>query len=200
MEQSLFEDGWAPLGQMLQREECAFLRGLYADPARFRSRIVMERYRFGRGEDQYLRYSLPEAVQQRREALYAQLAPIATRLQQALGQADEFPSELGEFLEQCHARGQSRPTPLLLRYQAGGFNCLHHQYTGGELLLLEQRPRAQSKGQVILGQGEAVANTTRYRPARGKRGNCKANVRHGVSSPVREGERFTSGVIFHDAE
>jgi hypothetical protein len=217
----LFETGYARTGRLLDVDECRELRGLYGEPENFRSRIVMSRFRFGRGEYQYFRNPLPPAVQRLREAVYRELAPAANRWAAALGLATKFPSELDAFLAQCHAAGQVRPTPLLLQYGPGDFNCLHQdlygpvffpfqlivglsepdvEYSGGELLLVEQQPRAQSKGMALrIGQGEGVVITTRYRPVQGTRGHYRAAMRHGVS-PVAGGERYTLGVIFHDAE
>ena len=181
----------------------------------------MAQHRFGRGEYQYFRYPLPPVVAQLRENLYARLVPLARTWMDELGLEASFPEKHRGFIEKCHAAGQSRPTPLLLRYRRGDYNCQHQdiygpvvfpfqvivalsaaesEYRGGELMLVEQRPRAQSKGHVIrLEQGEAVAIATRYRPEHGTRGTYRVNVRHGVST-VREGERYTLGVIFHDAE
>jgi hypothetical protein len=181
----------------------------------------MARYRFGRGEYQYFSYSLPAVVAELRAGLYEGLAPCANDWMAALNLAAELPPDLEEFLARCHAAGQARPTPLLLRYRAGDFNCLHqdlygaivfpfqvivclsrpeHEFTGGELLLVEQQPRAQSMAHAVrLEQGEAVVITTRYRPVKGTRGYYRTNFRHGVS-PLLSGERFTLGVIFHDAE
>jgi len=197
------------------------LRGLYDDASLFRSRIDMARYRFGRGEYQYFADPLPEPVRSLRERLYAQLAPVATQWMAALSLETTYPPEFATFLETCHQAGQLRPTPLMLRYREGDFNCLHQdlygkvvfpfqlvvglsapgeEYQGGELLLVEQQPRAQSIGQVVpLAQGEGVVITTRWRPAKGTRGYYRTNFRHGVS-PVTQGERFTLGIIFHDAE
>lgn len=188
---------------------------------RFRSRIDMARYRFGRGEYQYFAYPLPESVQRLRESLYIQLAPVANEWMSALKLPEDFPAGLDSFLKHCHARGQKRPTPLLLRYKTGDFNCLHQdvygevvfpfqvviglsrpgeEYSGGELLLVEQQPRAQSRGHsILLQQGEAVVITTRYRPVKGARGYYRTNLRHGVS-PVLSGERYTLGIIFHDGK
>jgi uncharacterized protein len=221
LRESLFSQGFSRAGQILFPAECESLRTLYAHPENFRSRIDMARFRFGRGEYQYFKYPLPPLVSSLRESLYAHLAPTATEWMSALSLPAEFPPTLEAFLKQCHARGQQRPTPLLLRYGAGDFNCLHQdvygdvvfpfqvifclsrpneEFTGGELLLVEQRPRAQSAGFAIpLGQGEAVIITTRYRPARGGRGFYRTNIRHGVS-PILSGERFTLGVIFHDGK
>lgn len=220
-EESLWTRGYARLGSLFSQTECEQLRGLYFDASRFRSQIDMARYRFGRGEYRYFSYPLPSAIQQRREALYRQLAGTAAQWMHALGIAGNFPSELDAFLRICHDAGQTRPTPLLLRYRTGDYNCLHQdlygsivfpfqaivclsrpdeEFSGGELLLVEQQPRAQSIGQAIrLHQGEAVAITTRHRPAKGTRGYYRTNFRHGVS-PVLTGERYSLGIIFHDAE
>ena len=181
----------------------------------------MARYRFGRGEYQYFAYPLPPDVERLRVALYRDLAPIGREWMRELGLQADYPDDLAGFLRLCHAAGQNRPTPLVLRYRAGDYNALHQdlygdvvfpfqvicclseperEFTGGELLLVEQQPRAQSVGRAIrLAQGEAVVITTRYRPARGTRGIYRTNYRHGVS-PVETGERFTLGIIFHDAE
>lgn len=193
---------------------------MYMDPALFRSRVDMARYRFGRGEYQYFADPLPALVANLREQLYRNLAPIAKDWMAALSLAGDYPAELSGFLEQCHAHGQLRPTPLLLHYVAGDFNCLHQdlygdivfpfqvvlclskpgdEFTGGELLLVEQQPRAQAIGHAIaLQQGEAVVITTRYRPVKGVRGYYRSNFRHGVSA-ILSGERYTLGIIFHDA-
>ncbi|HYL45713.1 MAG TPA: 2OG-Fe(II) oxygenase [Candidatus Limnocylindrales bacterium] len=218
--ENLWGTGFSRLGGLLEQGECEELRSLYARPELFRSRIEMERFRFGKGEYQYFAYPLPTIVAELREALYGPLAPIANEWMQALGLKGEFPGELEDFVKKCRARGQKRPTPLVLRYRAGDYNCLHQdvygevvfpfqvivclsrpeeEFTGGELLLVEQRPRAQSVGHVVrLGQGEAAVITTRYRPAKGARGFYRTNFRHGVSE-ILSGERFTLGVIFHDA-
>ncbi|HXZ13577.1 MAG TPA: 2OG-Fe(II) oxygenase [Candidatus Sulfotelmatobacter sp.] len=217
---SLWAQGFARLGPVLDRAQCESLRALYARPELFRSRIEMERFRFGRGEYQYFAYPLPALVAELRPALYRHLAPAANEWMAAHSLNSDFPAELDDFLKRCHARGQKRPTPLLLRYRAGDFNRLHQdvygdlvfpfqvifclsrpdeEFTGGELLLVEQQPRAQSIGHAVrLGQGEAVVITTRHRPAKGVRGYYRTNFRHGVSA-VLSGERFTLGIIFHDA-
>ncbi len=217
---ALRASGYARLGQVLSRKMCEDLRGAYDDEENFRSTINMERYRFGRGQYRYLRYPLPQQVQSLREALYELLVPAAREWCALLRMPAEYPGTLKAFLKVCRASGQKRPTPLLLRYRAGDYNCLHQdlygermfpfqvivglsepgrEYEGGELLLVEQRPRAQSVGQALtLAQGEAVAITTRYRPVEGSRGVYRTNIRHGVS-PLIRGERFTLGVIFHDA-
>jgi len=218
---SMWQHGAARLGRLLTVRECASMRKLYDDPSHFRTRIDMARYRFGSGEYQYFRYPLPDVVQRLREALYTQFAPLANEWMEALGLDSRYPADHAAFVKQCHKSGQERPTPLMLRYREGDYNCLHQdlygpivfpfqvvvalskpgeEYTGGELMLVEQRPRAQSAGEVIaLDQGEAVLITTRYRPQRGTRGWYRTNVKHGVSR-VHSGERFTLGIIFHDAE
>jgi uncharacterized protein len=218
---SFWSSGYARLGTLLTASECESLRGLYANPEYFRSRIDMARYRFGQGEYQYLKYPLPALVQELRHSLYELLSPLANEWMQALRLSAKYPKALDAFLKECHKRGQTRPTPLLLRYHAGDYNCLHQdvygdlvfpfqvifalsqpgvEFTGGELLLVEQRPRAQSMGTAVtLAQGESVAITTRYRPVKSGRGTFyRSNFRHGVS-PILSGERFTLGVIFHDA-
>ena len=213
--------GYARLGTLLSHEECETLRSLYEQPEVFRSRIDMARYRFGRGEYQYFGYPLPETIDRLRHQLYADLTPVAREWMEDLRLPTEYPPELDVFLEQCHAAGQVRPTPLMLRYREGDFNCLHQdlygeivfpfqvvtclsrpdvEFSGGELLLVEQQPRAQSIGHAIrMEQGEGVVVTTRYRPVKGSRGYYRTNFRHGVSE-VLSGERFTLGLIFHDAE
>jgi hypothetical protein len=218
--ESLWRGGYARLGTLLDVQECKTIRGLYEQPEIFRSRIDMARYRFGRGEYQYFGYPLPARVDQLRHELYTKLSPIGTAWMETLRLPKEYPASLDEFLAECHAAGQTRPTPLVLRYREGDFNCLHQdlygelffpfqvvvglsepdrEYTGGELMLIEQQPRAQSVGHVIkLQQGEAVAITTRYRPVKGTRGYYRTNFRHGVSA-VLSGERYTMGLIFHDA-
>jgi hypothetical protein len=221
LEQSLWAVGYAQTPPVLTSEECANLIRLYPDDSHFRSRIDMLRYRFGVGEYKYFSDPLPAIIQSLRTAFYPSLSSIANRWMEKLGSKERFPSTLSAFLEICHKRGQCKPTPLLLHYEAGGYNCLHQDlygdvafplqltcflsqpgrdYTGGEFLLVEQRPRAQSKGEVITPQqGEIVIFTTRYRPAEGTRGHYRVNIRHGVSR-VRSGERYTLGIIFHDAK
>lgn len=193
---------------------------MYDEDARFRSRIDMARYGFGSGEYKYFARPLPPAVEALREAVYPQLAPVASRWAERLG-GEPYPATLEAFLNLCAKRGQTRPTPLLLRYGPGDYNCLHQDlygdvvfpiqltvvlsrrdvdYQGGEFLLVEQRPRAQSRGQAVpLELGEAVIFATRYRPIQGTRGFYRVNMRHGVSR-LLSGERFTLGVIFHDAK
>jgi hypothetical protein len=217
---SLDEWGHARTPALLSPSECAELRVLYADPARFRSRVDMARYRFGVGEYKYFSDPLPPSVREMRERAYPPLAAIANRWEAALKTRVRHSTDLAGLLTLCARRGQKKPTPLLLRYDAGGYNCLHQDlygevvfpiqltvllsepgkdFEGGEFLLVEQRPRAQSRGSVVhLEQGEAVIFTTRYRPAAGARGHHRVNMRHGVSR-VLSGERYTLGVIFHNA-
>jgi hypothetical protein len=220
IEDMLWQDGSATLGTQLAPDACKTLRSLYDDDARFRNTVEMARHRYGEGSYRYFAYPLPEPVQRLRATLYARLAPVATAWMQALGIERSFPPALDAFLAQCHARGQTRPTPLLLHYETGGYNCLHQdlygelffpfqlvvglsdpasEYRGGELLLVESRPRAQSVGRVLRpGLGEAIVITTRFRPVKTARGFARVAVRHGVSRVTR-GERYTLGVIFHDA-
>jgi len=220
LERTLDDKGYATMS-LLSASECADLAALYQDGRRFRSRVDMARHRFGVGEYKYFARPLPHLVSLLRTALYAYLAPIANRWMAALGEAERYPAELDDYLALCGAHGQVRPTPLLLRYTAGGYNCLHQDlygaeafplqvtvalsrrgedYTGGENLLVEQRPRMQSRGEVIaLEQGDALVFPTRHRPVAGARGHYRALVRHGVSR-LHSGERMSLGVIFHDAE
>ena len=221
IEASLDRQGYATLPGLLERRECETIAALYEDDARFRSRVVMERHAFGLGEYKYLRYPLPPLVETLRRACYPRLAPVANRWRGSLREQGKFPPDLEAYLRDCHAAGQTRPTPLILKYEADGYNRLHQDlygervfplqmtvllsepgrdFTGGEFLLVEQRPRAQSKGEVVpLGQGDAVLFAVRHRPAQGKRGVYRVTLRHGVSR-VRTGQRYTLGVIFHDAE
>jgi uncharacterized protein len=217
---ALDERGYAVLPGILDARECGALSALYDDAAAFRSRVVMARHNFGRGEYKYLRYPLPAAVACLREGLYPRLAPLANLWHERLGLAPRFPQNLAEYLERCHAAGQQRPTPLILKYEAGDYNCLHQDlygelvfplqatvllsspgsdFDGGEFLLVEQRPRMQSKGEVVaLEQGDAVVFAVNHRPVKGARGFYRTAMRHGVSR-LRSGRRFTLGVIFHDA-
>ena len=220
--QSLSERGYAVTDPVLSPEECASLVGLYNDASRFRSHIIMERYRFGIGDYKYFANPLPEIVAQLRSSAYPHLAEIANRWAEALGEkAPRFPSEHAAFLKTCHQAGQTKPTPLMLHYEAGGYNCLHRDlygdisfplqmvfllgqhgvdWDGGEFILVEQQPRAQSKPQVALAdQGQAIIFTTRYRPVKGSRGYYRVNLRHGVSR-VHRGTRYTVGIIFHNAK
>jgi hypothetical protein len=212
--------GWAILSGLVAPSECRKVAALWQDEARFRSRVVMARHGFGSGEYRYFDYPLPELVAALRPALYQRLAPIANGWSRALGSDVEFPPAHADFLARCHAAGQARPTPLLLRYGPGDYNCLHQDlygahvfplqatillsrpgedFEGGEFLLTEQRPRMQSRGTVVpLGQGDAVIFAVHQRPVEGSRGWYRVTMRHGVSI-VRSGERFTLGIIFHDA-
>jgi hypothetical protein len=221
IEQSLWERGYAKTPPVLTPEECAELVALYVDSTRFRSRIEMEQYRFGVGEYKYFATPFPPLVQALRTYAYPPLAAIANRWMEALRILQHYPPELPDFLSFCSARGQTKPTPLLLSYKTGGYNCLHQDlygevvfpiqiacflsrqgvdYTGGEFLLVEQRPRAQSRGEAITTeQGEIVIFTTCYRPARGARGYYRVQMRHGVSR-ILSGSRYTLGVIFHNAK
>lgn len=212
--------GAATTGPLLTPAECAALTSLYSEERPFRSRVVMARHGYGRGEYKYFAYPLPEIVAALRPALYARLVPTANRWHERLGSEVRFPPAHAAFVDRCHAAGQAHPTPLLLRYGAGDFNCLHQDlygehvfplqvavllsaperdFTGGEFVLTEQRPRLQSRAEVVpLRQGEAVVFAVRHRPARGSRGPYRVNLRHGVSR-VRSGTRHTLGIIFHDA-
>jgi hypothetical protein len=213
--------GCAVLERLLPPGECRALAQLYQDEARFRSRVVMARHGFGRGEYQYFRYPLPEPIAELRGAVYARLAPIANRWNEAMGLDQRYPAEHAEYLARCHAGGQRKPTPLLLRYETGDFNCLHQDlygehvfplqlaillsepgrdFTGGEFVMTEQRPRMQSRAEVVpLRQGDGVVFAVRHRPVRGTRGTYRVNLRHGVSR-IRSGRRHTVGIIFHDGE
>ena len=217
---SLDEHGYATTSALLSAEECRGLAALYPCEDAFRSRVVMQRHAFGRGEYKYLRYPLPSAVEGLRQAIYPHLAPIANRWHERLHEEGQFPASLGAYLAECHKAGQEKPTPLILKYETGDYNCLHQDlygalvfplqltvllsapeddFTGGEFLLVEQRPRAQSRGEVVpLRQGEAVIFPVHHRPVEGTRGPYRVTMRHGVSR-LRSGNRYTLGVIFHDA-
>jgi uncharacterized protein len=217
---SLDTEGYATTGRVLDESACTALRDGYADGGIFRSRIVMSRHGFGRGEYQYYAAPLPPAVATLRSAFYGPLVRIANRWAERLAEPDRYDADLPSYLARCHAAGQTRPTPLLLKYGAGDYNCLHQDlygalafplqvaillsdpvrdFTGGEFMLVEQRPRMQSRGQVVpLSLGEAVIFPVRNRPVIGGRGEYRVTMRHGVSR-VRSGDRFTLGVIFHDA-
>jgi hypothetical protein len=217
---TLDERGAATAGPLLAPGECEALAALYADEARFRSRIIMARHGFGSGEYKYLAYPLPEIVAALRTSLYARLVPIANRWFERMGREAGLPATLEAYLARCHAAGQTRPTPLLLRYEAGDYNCLHQDlygpllfpiqvavllsepgrdFTGGEFVLVEQRPRMQSRAEVVaLGQGEAVIFAVNERPVAGSRGDYRVRMRHGVSR-LSAGRRHTLGIIFHDA-
>jgi uncharacterized protein len=217
---SLDGEGYATTGPLLTADECTALIAGYDDTAAFRSKVVMARHGFGRGEYQYFSYPLPDVVQNLRAALYPRLAPIANAWSRALKREAAFPDELKRYLASCHAVGQKRPTPLLLKYETGDYNCLHRDlygdlvfplqatillsepeddFTGGEFVLTEQRPRMQSRAAVVnLARGAGVIFAVNERPVAGTRGTYRVAMRHGVSV-VRTGRRFTLGVIFHDA-
>jgi hypothetical protein len=216
----LDERGCARVEKLFPPEECAQLAGLYDDAALFRSRVVMSRHGFGRGEYQYFAYPLPRIVARLRDRLYSCLVPVANRWQELMGLDGRFPDTHAEFLARCHADGQKRPTPLLLRYGAGDYNCLHQDlygeqvfplqmavllsqpakdFTGGEFVVTEQRPRQQSRVEVVpLRQGDAVIFAVNDRPVRGSRGFYRVKMRHGVSR-IGSGQRHTLGIILHDA-
>jgi hypothetical protein len=218
--EQLDEQGYALTAPLLSPVECDELISLYADSKVFRSRVVMERHNFGRGEYQYFTAPLPSLVAELRESFYPQLAEIANRWTERMNKSERFPPTLAEFLAVCHQHKQSRPTPLLLRYKTDDYNCLHQDlygevafplqaacvlnqhgrdYTGGEFLLNEQRPRAQTRGEAItIEQGQFIIFPNRYRPVRGARGDYRVNMRHGVSR-LRSGERYCLGLLFHDA-
>ncbi len=221
LEQSLDQDGCAIIRNLLPPAQCRLLGDLYADSGLFRSRVIMARHGFGRGEYQYFRYPLPDLIQQLRQALYPMLVPLANRWNECMDLEARYPLEHVEFIQRCHAAGQSRPTPLLLQYGPQDYNCLHQDlygeqvfplqvaillsepgqdFTGGEFVLTEQRPRMQSRPQVIdLKQGDAVVFAVHQRPVKGVRGYYRVNMRHGVSR-VHGGRRHTLGIIFHDAQ
>jgi len=218
---SLTENGYVLLPALLNSEQCAQLISMYAAEENFRSHIIMARYRFGRGDYKYFDYPLPSVVQVLREETYARLVPAANHWNEVLKARGTFPERHEDFLKICKKHSQSRATPLLLHYEAGDFNCLHQDlygeiafpwqatcflselgkdYEGGEFVLVEQRPRAQSKVEVITaGQGQVLIFATRYRPVQGTRGYYRTNLRHGVSR-LKRGVRFTLGIIYHDSQ
>ena len=218
--ESLDQRGFALTSPLLTPAECRGLAGLYGEGDRFRRRVVMGRHGYGQGEYQYFTYPLPPLVARLREAFYARLAPIANRWREMRGEGEPLPASLDAYLAECHAAGQTRPTPLMLKYGPGDYNRLHQDlygahvfplqltillsapeadFAGGEFVLTEQRPRQQTRVEVVpLKQGEAVIFAVHHRPARGARGFYRATMRHGVSQ-LRRGERFTLGIIFHDA-
>jgi len=218
--EDLDKQGFATTGTLLDAETCQVLAGTYGDDTRFRSHVVMRRHGFGEGEYKYFAYPLPHTIESLRQAIYPQLAPIANQWMAAMGMAYRYPATLDLFLEHCHEAGQRRPTPLLLKYQTGDYNCLHQDlygekffpiqlaillsqpgtaFEGGEFMLTEQRPRMQSRGEVVpLAQGEGVLFAVNDRPKQGTRGTYRVKMRHGVSR-VRRGHRYTMGIIFHDA-
>jgi hypothetical protein len=219
--QELDAQGSAVARSVLSSHECERLAAMYPTEAAFRSRIVMGRHGFGRGEYKYFAYPLPHLVHELRSALYPPLADIANRWNEALGIERRYPVDHAAFLDRCHRAGQSRPTPLLLQYAEGDYNCLHQDlygahvfplqvafllsapgrdFTGGEFVLTEQRPRMQSRVEVVaLGQGDGVIFPVHHRPVRGTRGVYRVTMRHGVSR-LRSGRRHTMGIIFHDGE
>jgi hypothetical protein len=221
VKQSLNSAGYAHVSGMLSVDECNMIAGLYDDEKLFRSTISMQRYRFGLGEYKYFGYPLPPLIQSVRESLYGVLAPIANEWMQKSASDIHYPIQHKEFISVCHAHGQVRPTPLILRDEVGGYNTLHQDlygdvyfpfqvvfmlkqkgkdYQGGELVFVEQLPRAQSKASVLSPeQGDAVIFTTNFRPVQGTRGFYRAKMKHGVSA-VTKGVRYTMGVIFHDAK
>jgi hypothetical protein len=221
VEAALWERGYARLPPLLTKAACEDLVALYPDDSRFRSRVDMERHRFGIGDYKYFARPLPPVVEDLRGSLYPALVPIANAWHDALGIGRRFPPTLAAMTRLCADHGQTRPTPLLLHYAAGGYNCLHQDvygeiafplqvtcflsrpgadYEGGEFLLVEQRPRAQSIGTALrFEQGEALVFATTHRPVRGARGYYRATMRHGVSR-IERGRRYTLGVIFHDAK
>jgi hypothetical protein len=218
---SLNAFGSATIGHILTPQDCASLTAMYAEESRFRKRVVMAQHGFGRGEYRYFAYPLPPLVGRLREGLYPPLAEIANGWDAVLKRDVHFPPTHTEYLKRCHAAGQTRPTPLLLRYAKGDFNCLHQDlygehvfplqvafllsrpgedFTGGEFVLTEQRPRMQSRAEVVpLAQGDAVIFAVNERPVRGTKGYYRVKMRHGVSI-LRSGSRFTLGIIFHDAQ
>jgi hypothetical protein len=218
---SLNDHGCAVLPVLVDPATCAAIATLYDDDRLFRSRVIMARHGFGRGEYRYFAYPLPGTIAALRAALYPPLAEIANRWNAALGIDTRYPPDHADFLDRCHAAGQVKPTPLLLRYVEGDYNCLHQDlygehvfplqvaillsapgedFTGGEFVLTEQRPRMQSRAEVVpLGQGDGVIFPVHHRPVRGTRGTYRVNLRHGVSR-LRSGRRHTLGIIFHDAQ
>jgi hypothetical protein len=220
IEDELNAHGYAVVPGLLGADACAALAAQYEESARFRSKVVMQRHGYGQGEYQYWAYPLPDVVAALREQLYGPLAAIANRWHASMGLEARFPVAHGDFLARCHAAGQTRPTPLLLRYREGDYNCLHQDlygehvfplqlavllsrpqddFTGGEFVLTEQRPRMQSRAEVVpLAQGDAVIFPVAQRPVNGTRGSYRVNMRHGVSR-LRSGLRHTLGIIFHDA-
>jgi uncharacterized protein len=221
-EESLSARGYAVTSAILAPEECGEITALYEHDSRFRSHVIMERHRFGVGDYKYFANPLPALVANLRTSVYPHLAKVANAWAEAFGDGKEpYPLEHAAFLKRCHKAGQTKPTPLVLHYEAGGYNCLHQDlygeiafplqmvvllgqrgrdWEGGEFILVEQQPRAQSKAEVVAAeQGEAIIFTTRYRPVKGSGGYYRVNLRHGVSR-VHSGTRYTLGIIFHDAK
>jgi hypothetical protein len=221
LQETLDGQGYAAIPSFLDKNQCKDIINSYEEEANFRSTIDMARYRFGSGEYKYYQAPLPDLLQQLRYGFYPELAKTANRWLKLLGYDAVYPPALPEFLDQCHQQGQLRSTPLILKYEAGGYNCLHQDmygalffpfqvvfalnqketdYTGGEFLLMEQRPRAQSRGHVLqLEQGAGVIFPTNHRPVSGSRGYYKTTLRHGVST-ITSGTRYSLGIIFHDAK
>jgi hypothetical protein len=219
--QELDKHGCAVIDQLLTADECRKIAQSYPEDKHFRSRIIMSRHGFGRGEYKYFSYPLPPQIAALRESLYSPLAEIANRWNEALGESARYPQDHAAFIERCHTAGQRRPTPLLLQYGEGDYNCLHQDiygalvfplqvaillsepgkdFSGGEFVLTEQRPRMQSRAEVPrLSQGDGVVFPVHHRPVQGTRGVYRVNLRHGVSR-LRSGQRHTLGIIFHDAE
>ena len=218
----LDERGFALLPGVLAKKTCHEVAAYYTYEHRFRSRIEMSRYSFGQGEYKYFNYPLPEIVQRLRSSIYPHLAALANQWADRLeSQLPRYPETLADFIEQCHRAGQKRPTPLLLKYGTGDFNCLHQDlygdivfpfqltfflsqrgrdFEGGEFVLAEQQPRRQSRIEVLSAdQGDAVIFAVHHRPVRGARGYYRVNLRHGVST-IHSGQRYTLGIIFHDAQ
>lgn len=217
----LDDNGWAVLSNLLSPGACGSIANLYSTDDVFRSHIIMARHGFGRGEYKYFSYPLPDIIANLRTALYPRLAPIANRWNESMGTDVRYPSAHADFIKRCHKAGQTLPTPLLLQYVAGDYNCLHQDlygehvfplqvaillseperdFTGGEFVLTEQRPRMQSRAAVVpLRRGDAVVFAVHNRPVQGTRGTYRVNLRHGVSQ-IRSGQRHTVGIIFHDAK
>ena len=220
MEAELDQEGCSVLEKLLTPEECRAFASLYPEERHFRSTVHMARHGFGKGEYRYFRYPLPERLADLRQSLYRKLAPVANRWNERMGIERRYPADHADYLAECHEAGQLRPTPLLLRYGPGDYNCLHQDlygeqvfplqvailldepgrdFTGGEFVITEQRPRMQSRAEVVpLRQGDGVAFAVHHRPVSGSRGTYRVNLRHGVSR-LRSGQRHTLGVIFHDA-
>ena len=220
LEGDLEAQGWSALPDLLTAHQCDDVAGLYGEEEGFRSRVVMARYGFGRGEYRYFTYPLPSLIQQLRTALYPHLAQVANQWHERMGMNARFPTSHPEFIARCATAGQSRPTPLLLQYGPGDYNCLHqdlygehvfplqvavllseplHDFTGGEFVLTEQRPRMQTRAAVVpLTKGDAVVFAVNNRPVHGTRGDYRVKLRHGVSKII-DGHRHTLGIIFHDA-
>lgn len=216
----LNQSGFARIPQLLAPEECHELSSQYHTGSLYRNTISMERYRFGRGEYKYFAYPLPPQIARIRTDVYTPLSQLANKWMQALGISISYPETHAEFLDQCHEAGQTRPTPLILKYEKSGYNTLHQDlygaiyfpfqvvvlltepskdHEGGELIFVEQLPRAQSKAAAVTPhQGDAVIFTTNFRPVQGTRGWYRARMKHGVS-PVTAGTRYACGIIFHDA-